>query len=203
MIFSVAACSAHSSVPTPSPMTSGPIRSGGSASPTASRPRVSGTSATTSPSRPPNVRPGEKAPVLPALARQHTQAGAVAFARYWVETLDWAYASMDTSLARRGFAASCSECRQLVGAIDRSRRLDRYVRGGRSIVHSSTAVEPDSKDNAEYVVDVTFAVEKGQVVSSDGSIVGSEPANPHFVFRLWIRWYASGWLIVRKARVIG
>ena len=37
----------------------------------------------------PNVRPGERPPIMPAAAKQHTQEGALAFAGYFIKALDW------------------------------------------------------------------------------------------------------------------
>src|SRR4051812_41161247 len=44
-----------------------------------------------------NVKPGEKPPLYPAAARAHTQAGANAFAEFYMRTLDWAYATTNPS----------------------------------------------------------------------------------------------------------
>ena len=41
------------------------------------------------------LHPGERPPVMPALATQHTPEGAVAFAKFFIQTIDWGFATQD------------------------------------------------------------------------------------------------------------
>jgi hypothetical protein len=137
---------------------------------------------------------------MPAVARQHTHAGAVAFARYWVETLDWADATMDTKLARTGFETSCSECELLVEAIDAARSKGDHMVGGRASIHEASIVVDAAL--RQFVVDVSFSIAANIVVDAAGKTISRQPAVPSWTYRLWLSWVSSHWYVIKKTRVV-
>ncbi|MGH8861583.1 MAG: DUF6318 family protein [Jatrophihabitantaceae bacterium] len=135
----------------PTPPTSTPVTSRSSSPTTSAATSPTPTVATTGP----NVRPGEKPPVLSARARQNTPQGADEYARYWIATLDWAYATTDSTLARTVYANSCTGCaRFLRDSIDKIRRKGQSFRGGRLGTTESTIIPTDHHFGATAFVDL-------------------------------------------------
>ena len=92
VVVTLVAAACDGGAPTPPPSYS---VASVAAAPSTAAPSSSPTSpATTGP----NVRPGERPPVMPAAAKQHTQEGALAFATFYIKALDWAIAATDPQL---------------------------------------------------------------------------------------------------------
>jgi Family of unknown function (DUF6318) len=124
-----------------------------------------------------NVKPGEKPPLYPAAARAKTQAGANAFAEFFMHTLDWAYATTNPSYMRHYSGPSCGLCKGLATGISKTAAEKHWYLGGRFTVHAptSTTVAPVTApadfcsivvvdETAQSVVD-----RSGRVFSGDGA----------------------------------
>jgi len=158
-----------------------------SAAPTATPPISTG----------PNVRPGEKPPTFPASLNRNLPAGADAFARYWMQTLDWGYATTDSSLAKAAFAASCTDCARFVkGNFDDTRAEGWHFRGGRVGFLESTLQQPDHHANATSLDDVTVTVGALETLDRAGHVQSRAPAIPHITYRIWLRWTGARWTVV-------
>ena len=81
-----------------------------------------------------NLRPGETPPVIDPVGLTNTAEGAEQFAIYWEQALDWAYATMDTTLARSLASPACVTCENVLTGIDESRSRGEQMAGGRSRV---------------------------------------------------------------------
>jgi Family of unknown function (DUF6318) len=149
-----------------------------------------------------NVRPGEKPPTLSPVGKTNTAAGALAFADYWMRTLDWGYATTDSTLAKSAFVDSCSNCAVLVKQFDDARAKGRHFRGGRSRVSSSSLQTNDHHNDATAVDDVTISTQPVRVLDSAGRVVDSAPANGTLTFRTWLKWRAIGWRVVDWKEVV-
>ncbi|MDT4908366.1 MAG: hypothetical protein QOI69_1607, partial [Pseudonocardiales bacterium] len=127
---------------------------------TFSDPRGTGSPAPSTPSvatTGPNVRPGEKPPTPPPGIRVNRPVGSLGFATYWMEALDWGYATTDSTLARSLYASSCTGCtRFLHNAIDVIRQRNQHFRGGRISVTATDLVPTDGHSGATAIVDVTI-----------------------------------------------
>ena len=86
-----------------------------------------------------NVRAGEKPPVEPVLATQHTLAGAAAFSKFFIQTIDWGYATTNGAYPRHYYTSACIGCSNQADGIDRTRAAGNYYVGGRLQVVSSQA----------------------------------------------------------------
>ena len=124
-----------------------------------------------------NVRPGEKPPVYPAAAKAHTQAGANAFAEFFMRTLDWAYATTNPSYMKHYYGPSCGLCSGLATGIIKTAAEHHMYEGGRLAVHpvQTTPVGPVTAP-AEFcshlVIDESATAvvdQRGNVVSGDGA----------------------------------
>jgi hypothetical protein len=127
-----------------------------------------------------NLKPGEKPPLYPAAARARTQAGANAFAEFYMRTLDWAYATTNPSYMKHYTGPSCGLCTGLATGISKTAALRHWYLGGRFTVHTPTAtkIAPVTApadfcsvviidETAESVMDAS-----GRVFSGDGAHSG-------------------------------
>jgi hypothetical protein len=141
----------------------------------------------------PNARRGEKPPVMPLAARRHTRAGARAFAVFFIETIDWAYASTSTSYMRHYVRPSCIECRNVADAIDRDRAQDHHFLGGRFTVrHVAVGYGRNG-----VCIQLTLAITAVEVVTARGNYVGAEQAHAALHEDLFLQWFSPAWLVVR------
>lgn len=77
-----------------------------------------------SPSASPSASP--RAPALPAAAKEKTRAGAIAFARSFMDALNYAGATGDTRLLRSAYIKLCTRCEAISDSIDET-----YAGGGK------------------------------------------------------------------------
>ncbi len=127
-----------------------------------------------------NVKPGEKPPLYPAAAKAHTQAGANAFAEFYMRTLDWAYATTNPSYMKHYTGPSCGLCTGLATGISKTAAEKHWYLGGRLTVHPATAtpigpVTAKASDCSVVEVDETaqsVVDSSGRVFSGDGAHAG-------------------------------
>ena len=143
----------------------------------------------------PNLRkPGEKPPVMPLEATQHTQDGAVAFAKFFIQTIDWAYATTSTTYMRHYFQPGCVTCKSIQAGIDRAAAKHRHFVGDWISITSVRGVRADTDHSAELSVLVAFSVNAFQVVDASGQFVNGAPASK-LKNRVWLRWLRDGWTV--------
>ncbi|MCU1690323.1 MAG: hypothetical protein JWN20_2251 [Jatrophihabitantaceae bacterium] len=131
----------------------------------------------------PNARPGEKPPARPVDIL--SDAGAEAFARYFMQTVDWAYASMDSSLMRAAYdPASCNYCNQAANRTDADKAAGKRYEGGRSTISLIDA--NDIANPLDCLVLAIFTAEPVAVYDKAGVQLSSEPAETDIRFNLRI-----------------
>src|SRR5207244_3432701 len=114
----------------------------------------------------PNVRPGEKPPVLKAIAKQHTSIGAMAFAQYYIQAKDWSIATMDTYLLKQIALPSCTTCKEWNQVIDGYAAAHAYAKGGRLTIGEVRLVTASHTDvNSDYIIDVKFTQDPDVIIS--------------------------------------
>lgn len=144
--------------------------------------------------------PGLRAPTRSALARTHSPAGAAAFAGYWFQTLDWAYETTDSTLARGSFRDGCAECERFAEIFDDAMSRHEHFVGGRIAV-TSWAIVPGGSD-PNVAVDVTFNQTAVKEVTSDGSVAAQSSRHSGTVYRVWTRWTHGGWTVTDLKQVV-
>jgi hypothetical protein len=149
----------------------------------------------------PNVRPGEKPPVLPPVARTNTALGATEFAKFWMEALDWGYATTDSTLARAYFAPSCTDCTLFMRNFDGPRAVGQHFRGGRIHVLDVLIAPNDRRNGATGAIDVALSADALETVDSQSNVIDRARQVRRIVFRLWLRWTGGRWTVVQKGRV--
>ena len=142
----------------------------------------------------PNTKAGEKPPVLPVVGTMHTQAGAEAFATFFVRTLDWGFGTVNASYMRHYFNPSCIACSNYANSIDKTRKAhDRYV-GGRITVLRAHATGAGAA--TVLPVDIALSATAGEALDKKGHFVHAEPAYPHATFHMKVQWRNQAWTVV-------
>jgi hypothetical protein len=143
-----------------------------------------------------NVKPGEKPPLYPAAARARTQAGANAFAEFFMRTLDWAYATTNPSYMKHYTGPSCGLCNGLATGISKTGAEHLWYLGGRLTVHPATAtpigpVTAPADFCSTAVVDITATT----VVDKTGKIYNGQGALVKQSFKLCAKASSTSWNI--------
>jgi hypothetical protein len=124
-----------------------------------------------------NVKPGEKPPRYPATAAARSQAGANAFAEFYLRTLDWAYATTNPAYMKHYTGPTCGLCNGIATGISKTAAAHHWYEGGRLTIRKVTA-EPKGAVTApadfcalSTVEETAFTtVDKtGRIFTGDGS----------------------------------
>jgi hypothetical protein len=199
MLTGVVGCtSSGSNGPSGTPSTSAPSRVSTAVTSPISAPTPSPSVATTGP----NVRPGEKPPVLPDLATHNSRAGAAEFARFWFRALDWGYATTDSTLAKSLYLSACTDCARFMRNFDGPKAKGEHFTGGRSIVLNTKVVSGDTSHPGTTPIDVRITVGALKTLSAKGRTVASAPASPTLTYRLWLQRVGSEWRVLDSKQVV-
>jgi hypothetical protein len=137
---------------------------------------------------------GERPPVMPALATKHTPAGAVAFAKFFIQTIDWAYATTNTAYMRHYYVNACVTCRSIDQAITRAAKRGRHFVGDRLSVIAVRDVNRAVTDGPELSLTVDIAVGSVRVVDAEGRQIDRQPALTIHDF-VALYWSAGAWTV--------
>lgn len=182
----------HSTVP---PSSTSPVSS---PAPPSSKPATpTPTVATTGP----NVRPGEKPPTYPAISRTNTRSGALAFVGYWIDTLDWGYATTDSTLAKLNYLPTCDDCARFMKNFDDAKSKNEHFRGGRVSIDQATLDSSDTSHPGTSVIDVTFSVARLVTLDMSNAIVTTAPAISSLTYRTWAAWTGRKWAVAFEKQV--
>ena len=145
----------------------------------------------------PGVLPGEKPPVLSADAKQHTPAGALAFATYYIRALDWSFATNDAYLLKQITSSSCSACRRYITALDGLSDGERLT-GSRITVVSNRLVTGRFNVKSDLVVEFVLNDQAAVLVKPSSPPSTVAPAATHDKSLVFLSWVASSWRIVEE-----
>jgi hypothetical protein len=145
----------------------------------------------------PNTRPGEKPPVEPVAALAHTAAGAKAFAVFFVQTIDWGYATTSSAYIRHFAAPGCISCGGISAALDRTQKMHHSFVGDRLHgIHIGSA----SLRSSDAIITVAFDVDAAEVVDSREAYVSAEPAIIGMTQRVELGWRDGSWTVTEMVR---
>lgn len=147
----------------------------------------------------PNVRPGEKPPVLDAIGRTNTNAGALASADFWFRALDWAYATTNAALVKPLYLSACKECARFVAIFDEAQQKLETLRGGRIHLQNSAIVSTAAQSAA---IDVTFQQGPVREIDACGHVVGATLGTSTVTYRTYLTWSGSKWLLSDLKQVV-
>jgi hypothetical protein len=135
---------------------------------------------------------GERPPVMPAVALEHTDAGAQAFAKFYLQTVDWGYATTNASYMRHYYDKVCVRCKILDDAITGVARHRWLFIGGRSHTRSFAFSERNSS-GSDVVFQAISALDSGTAVDAKGNIHAAAVASPDFHEKVGVRWSGTAW----------
>jgi hypothetical protein len=139
------------------------------------------------------LRKGERPPVLPAVATEHTPAGAVAFAKFFIQTIDWGFATTSGAYMRHYYAKSCVECVSHADGLDNTRKASEHYVGGRFTITGVMAAQSAQPANASVVV--TFDLTSAVVLDASGTYVNGDRAYSGLRRQLWLNWMDGAWQV--------
>lgn len=141
-----------------------------------------------------NVKPGETPPVYPAAALVKSQAGANAFAVFFMKTLDWAYATTNPSYMKHYYGPTCGLCSGLATGISKTAAADRWYEGGRlTITGASTDRGTGITAPHEFCTEMRVDITATTVVDETGHIFTGQGALPSQAFRLCSQFQRTTW----------
>jgi hypothetical protein len=185
----LAACTSSKADPKPTPSSAARTTASstaGTATPTPSRtgPLTTG----------PNVRPGEKPPVYPDLAKQHSANGALAFAIYFMKTFDWGYATNDPYLLEQLILPACRGCAEYVRTFSGLSDKHELIRGGRLTPVSAGVLHEQFDFKADFVLDMVYDEQPVVLAgASNASTVAASLSRHHTL--VFVRWTAGQWKV--------
>jgi hypothetical protein len=144
-----------------------------------------------------NALPGETLPVRPVDVL--SDAGAEAFARYWVQALDWAYASLDTTLLVGASSPECSLCKGFIDQFANLNSKGRSLAGSRTTIRtleSFSAPEPNSR-----IILVVLTVGPLQVTEASGVEVQHADAVPLLQLNVRVKYELDVWQVADAKQV--
>jgi hypothetical protein len=136
---------------------------------------------------------GERPPVMPELATEHTPAGAVAFAKFFIRTIDWGFATTSGTYMRHYFTKSCVECASHADGLDNTRKAGEYYLGSRFRI---TAADSKPAGGADASVSVTFDLTSAEVLTNRGAFVDGDVAHTDQSRQFWLTWTSDGWRVI-------
>ncbi len=165
----------------------GPVESSNrSTGPATSTPTTPATATATTSSDPAGVTE----PVMPALAREKSTAGAKAFVKYYINVYNYAFLASDSERLARISVSACTICRRLVRIVDNNKRRGGYQIGGEWLPRRLSVV-PSQPKYAPIVIGalrITSGYYKASASDRHHTITAE---NALHEFRL--RWTSGGW----------
>jgi hypothetical protein len=200
--IAIAACGTHNDA-APLPTDTRPLNTISEAAPRPSSTPTPAAISTTLPADVPTIannpnKIGEKPPLPPA--QTTGPLGAQTFARFYMKTNDWAYATGSTTYMRHYFLPSCVECSFYASGIDRRHRAgERYI-GDRITVRSVQSIDDESNVERQSVL-VDYDVTSVEAVDAVGRFVDAAPAARSLHDRLDLIWTRTGWLVAKGTAI--
>jgi len=142
------------------------------------------------------LTPSEKPPVMPTAATRHDAAGAVAFAEFFIRTLDWGYATTSSAYMRHYFEPSCDRCAILAGTLDGAQHDNVHFVGQRMTITSATKESVSDAHQAEYATAVATSITASQAVDASGAVKNADAADPAHVESVFVAWERDHWSVV-------
>jgi hypothetical protein len=137
-------------------------------SPSLPAPSASDAGSTPAGSASPTSSAAASVPPLPPEARAETSQGAAAFARYWFEVSDYAYATGDRSRLKEFSQQECVSCKSVVEEIESRHASGATFEGVDITVRSAEAAPPDERG---IVVTLVLDESPSRVIGADGSVI--------------------------------
>ena len=137
----------------------------------------------------PNLRfAGESPPAPPQAATAHTTHGAVEFARFFLLTIDWGYATTSSAYLNHYYEPSCAGCRIAAASLDKLAHEQRHVVGGRYHLHTARSHDANT-------IRVTADVADFKEVDQHNRFVRGGEGHVGIVFDVICDWIGDHWSV--------
>lgn len=140
----------------------------------------------------PSVSPTPVVLPLPSEAAAETPQGAAAFARYYFDVLNRAFASGDATQVRQLSHPGCDACNNLIGAIEEEPDPQERIEGGD---YRIVFAESPPAEAGDVVVEVRYSLTEVRVLRPDGAVVRTKPAEPGIDAQLRLIRRGSSWIV--------
>lgn len=142
----------------------------------------------------PNTRAGEQPPVLPLQATKHTARGATYFAVFFVNTIDWGYATTSGTYVRHYAESSCNVCFKYANFLDGARKAGRHINGARITIEKARALGTPMFPRSERTIDVRYKIGGYKELTKAGKVVKSDATHRS---RFWVSlaWRNKAWAV--------
>jgi hypothetical protein len=107
----------------------------------------------------PTPEPTAEPPALPGAAQQNTKAGAVAFAKHYIDVVNFVRLGGTTEALRRLGAATCESCAAIVQVATDTYDRGGFIHGGEWTVQGSASLPGGSRHSWQVVTDLTVAAQ--------------------------------------------
>lgn len=181
-----------SNLPTYSPSTPQPPSSTGSTTPSVNPSAVPADVPTTGP----NLHRSDEKPPKPQGVTDHSAAGAKSFATFFINTIDWGYATTSSAYMRHYFQKSCLGCLSDADGIDKTRKAGHHFLGGRFTITNLEPAGPNPKYHAGAGYFITYDLTAGTAVDKDGNVKGGDVAHRGLIDDVWLAWKNGAWTVV-------
>lgn len=139
----------------------------------------------------PSVSPAPSEMPIPPEAMAETPQGASAFARYFFDIVNQAYASGDASTVTALSASECESCKNIAADVRRLGAAKLMVDGSRFKVAFAEAAPAEA--DGSIIVDFRFSSDPYVERAKDGSAVREEPAQVDVDAQVKLRRRGSAW----------
>lgn len=139
--------------------------------------------------------------MFPAAASGRTQAAANAFAKFFIQTTDWGYATTNSAYMKHYYGPSCGLCDGLARSFDLTAKAKHHYLGGQLTVRSSVAaaIAPVLAP-ADFCTSLSVDETATSVVDKAGKFINGEGAHQAMPFKLCSKYGDSKWAVTYLAR---
>lgn len=159
-------------------------------------------STTTSPSSPTGTTTSADAlpSDVPAVARQHSRAGAIAMARYFVSASDAAFRTNDSTAIAAISSTDCVGCQGIVTNVNTNKSKG-YHQSGESMTVAGVLPRPVPTDTVnQQIVDLLIDSKGTNTVDQSGKVVDSTKAHK-WTLRVLLSWKGGAWSVDSAGQV--
>ncbi len=138
------------------------------------------------------------APTVPAEAAADNAPGASAFARFYLDSANQAFAAGDADALRGYSSLDCGSCNNLIRAIEAPVDPKERVEGGDYEVLDVTST-PSS--DGEMLSLVTYRLSEVRVYDESGALIETDPAKPSITASMSLRRAGDAWQVLSFTNV--
>lgn len=137
-------------------------------------------------------------PTRPPEADAATEAGAAAFARYWVDVFNADLEAIDPAGIAAISESSCQTCQAYIASLRESTAGRESYRGGRIVVREAVTTPLEGRQATVLVNCDTAALE---VLNSEGVLIKTVPAELNTTLQFQLEHVGTTWVAAEVAQV--